>query len=83
MVMKPFPDSACRELRVPTPREAAGHLGGSWYSQASDHVPTLLPSQITIERDSNEDVSDPKHGKEDPDNMPHVGGNTWAGGTGW
>lgn len=38
--------------------------------------------QITIERDSNEDVSDPKHGKEDPDNMPHVGGNTWAGGTG-
>ncbi|MEJ1280538.1 hypothetical protein NN561_011483 [Cricetulus griseus] len=37
---------------------------------------------ITIERDSNEDVSDPKHGKEDPDNMPHVGGNTWAGGTG-
>ncbi|XP_027245876.1 von Willebrand factor A domain-containing protein 8 isoform X2 [Cricetulus griseus] len=40
------------------------------------------PVQITIERDSNEDVSDPKHGKEDPDNMPHVGGNTWAGGTG-
>lgn len=38
--------------------------------------------QITIERDSNEDVSEPKHGKEDPDNMPHVGGNTWAGGTG-
>lgn len=24
----------------------------------------------------------PKHGKEDPDNAPHVGGNTWAGGTG-
>ncbi|KAM7321273.1 hypothetical protein ACRRTK_019365 [Alexandromys fortis] len=40
------------------------------------------PLQITIERESNEDVSDPKHGKEDPDNMPHVGGNTWAGGTG-
>lgn len=28
------------------------------------------------------DVSSPKHGKEDPDNKPHVGGNTWAGGTG-
>ncbi|NXS98788.1 VWA8 protein, partial [Jacana jacana] len=27
------------------------------------------------------DVSSPKHGKVDPDNMPHVGGNTWAGGT--
>ncbi|XP_054993034.1 von Willebrand factor A domain-containing protein 8 [Sorex araneus] len=38
--------------------------------------------QITIDRDSGEDVSSPKHGKEDPDNMPHVGGNTWAGGTG-
>ncbi|ETV82729.1 hypothetical protein, variant 2 [Aphanomyces astaci] len=24
----------------------------------------------------------PKHGKEDPDNTPHVGGNTWAGGSG-
>ncbi len=24
----------------------------------------------------------PKHGKIDPDNTPHVGGNTWAGGTG-
>uniref|UniRef100_A0A8C5L748 von Willebrand factor A domain-containing protein 8 n=1 Tax=Jaculus jaculus TaxID=51337 RepID=A0A8C5L748_JACJA len=38
--------------------------------------------QITIERDSGKDVSSPKHGKEDPDNQPHVGGNTWAGGTG-
>nr|XP_009670755.1 PREDICTED: von Willebrand factor A domain-containing protein 8 isoform X1 [Struthio camelus australis] len=40
------------------------------------------PVQITIERDSGLDVSSPKHGKVDPDNMPHVGGNTWAGGTG-
>ncbi|XP_030874342.1 von Willebrand factor A domain-containing protein 8 [Leptonychotes weddellii] len=38
--------------------------------------------QITVNRDSGEDVSSPKHGKEDPKNMPHVGGNTWAGGTG-
>lgn len=28
------------------------------------------------------DTSAPKHGKEDPKNEPHVGGNTWAGGTG-
>uniref|UniRef100_A0A8C0G0E2 VWFA domain-containing protein n=1 Tax=Chelonoidis abingdonii TaxID=106734 RepID=A0A8C0G0E2_CHEAB len=41
------------------------------------------PVQITIERDSGLEVSSPKHGKTDPDNMPHVGGNTWAGGTGW
>ncbi|XP_069495477.1 von Willebrand factor A domain-containing protein 8 [Ambystoma mexicanum] len=40
------------------------------------------PVQITVERDSNLDVSAPKHGKMDPDNTPHVGGNTWAGGTG-
>ncbi|XP_060089562.1 von Willebrand factor A domain-containing protein 8 [Heteronotia binoei] len=40
------------------------------------------PVQITIERDSGLDVSSPKHGKVDVDNAPHVGGNTWAGGTG-
>uniref|UniRef100_A0A8B9F340 von Willebrand factor A domain-containing protein 8 n=1 Tax=Amazona collaria TaxID=241587 RepID=A0A8B9F340_9PSIT len=45
--------------------------------QEDDH-----PVQITIQRDSGLDVSSPKHGKVDPDNMPHVGGNTWAGGTG-
>ncbi|OBZ76548.1 von Willebrand factor A domain-containing protein 8 [Grifola frondosa] len=27
-------------------------------------------------------LSKPKYGKEDPDNQPHTGGNTWAGGTG-
>lgn len=27
-------------------------------------------------------LNGPKHGKEDPQNDPHVGGNTWAGGTG-
>lgn len=25
-------------------------------------------------------LSDPKYGKEDPQNKPHTGGNTWAGG---
>lgn len=38
--------------------------------------------QVTVERTSGQSVSSPKHGKEDPDNKPHVGGNTWAGGTG-
>lgn len=27
-------------------------------------------------------MSSPKYGKDDPENKPHVGGNTWAGGTG-
>ncbi|KAK7882321.1 hypothetical protein WMY93_028495 [Mugilogobius chulae] len=40
------------------------------------------PLQITIQRDSGMDVSAPKHGKVDPMNAPHVGGNQWAGGTG-
>ncbi|CAN9498551.1 unnamed protein product [Ophioblennius macclurei] len=40
------------------------------------------PLQITIQRDSGLDVTAPKHGKIDPNNAPHVGGNQWAGGTG-
>ncbi|KAI9138938.1 AAA domain-containing protein [Paraphysoderma sedebokerense] len=31
---------------------------------------------------SHSDLKGPKHGKEDPENKPHVGGNQWAGGTG-
>lgn len=37
---------------------------------------------MTIERTQSGDVSSPKVGKIDPKNAPHVGGNTWAGGTG-
>ena len=37
---------------------------------------------MTIERTQSGDVSGPKVGKIDPKNVPHVGGNTWAGGTG-
>uniref|UniRef100_A0A3Q3VYX4 von Willebrand factor A domain-containing protein 8 n=1 Tax=Mola mola TaxID=94237 RepID=A0A3Q3VYX4_MOLML len=40
------------------------------------------PIQITIQQDSTLDVTAPKHGKIDPNNAPHVGGNQWAGGTG-
>lgn len=40
------------------------------------------PIQITIEKESGLDVTAPKHGKVDPMNAPHVGGNQWAGGTG-
>ncbi|KAK4323774.1 hypothetical protein Pmani_005546 [Petrolisthes manimaculis] len=38
--------------------------------------------RLDVEKFSGKDVSEPKHGKEDPDNNPHVGGNMWAGGTG-
>ncbi|PSN51375.1 von Willebrand factor A domain-containing protein 8, partial [Blattella germanica] len=38
--------------------------------------------QITVDRPSGKDVTAPKHGKVDEKGDPHVGGNTWAGGTG-
>jgi len=50
------------------------HMIGSQDSR--DHL------QITREKSSGKDVTAPKHGKIDKDNTPHVGGNTWAGGTG-
>lgn len=42
----------------------------------------LLFIQITKERESGRKADGPKHGKIDPKNAPHHGGNTWAGGTG-
>lgn len=38
--------------------------------------------RVEYERHSGLDTNKPKHGKEDAKNEPHVGGNTWAGGTG-
>jgi len=40
------------------------------------------PLQVTYDRDSGRTADGPKHGKVDKSNAPHVGGNTWAGGTG-
>merc|ERR1711953_280010 len=37
---------------------------------------------LMIKRDNVGDLDSPKHGKLDPNNAPHIGGNTWAGGTG-
>ena len=37
---------------------------------------------LMIKRDQVGDMDSPKHGKIDPSGAPHVGGNTWAGGTG-
>eukprot|EP00066_Takifugu_rubripes_P009279 XP_003976079.1 PREDICTED: von Willebrand factor A domain-containing protein 8 isoform X1 [Takifugu rubripes] len=45
-------------------------------------IGTERPVQITVEKESGQDVTAPKHGKIDPNNAPHVGGNQWAGGTG-
>ena len=38
---------------------------------------------LMIEKDKlGGELDSPKHGKVDPKGAPHVGGNTWAGGTG-
>ena len=42
----------------------------------------LYSLQVTYDRESNQTADGPKHGKTDEKNDPHVGGNTWAGGTG-
>ncbi|KAK7080894.1 von Willebrand factor A domain-containing protein 8 [Halocaridina rubra] len=44
--------------------------------ETSEHL------RLEIERESGAEVTEPKHGKEDPTGAPHVGGNMWAGGTG-
>ncbi|XP_023163601.1 von Willebrand factor A domain-containing protein 8 isoform X2 [Drosophila hydei] len=52
---------------------------------ARNEMQTLRKQQqlkLTIERHSGLSVSRPKFGKLDPKNEPHVGGNTWAGGSG-
>lgn len=59
---------------------------GSWVEQFKPVqlllTEALFSCQITIEKESGQDVTAPKHGKIDPNNAPHVGGNQWAGGTG-
>ncbi|XP_050455261.1 von Willebrand factor A domain-containing protein 8 [Cataglyphis hispanica] len=52
---------------------------GAWRKMISTDEEKV---QITKERYSGQDVTGPKHGKVDKNNEPHVGGNTWAGGTG-
>lgn len=40
------------------------------------------PLRLNYEYDNDRQATKPKHGKVDPANSPHVGGNTWAGGSG-
>ena len=62
---------------------APGHLGKSlqeWKNMIG--FDDGKPLQVTYERESGRTADGPKHGKIDKSNNPHVGGNTWAGGTG-
>lgn len=40
------------------------------------------PLRVEYSSPHSKTATQPKHGKVDPTNAPHVGGNTWAGGTG-
>eukprot|EP00057_Strongylocentrotus_purpuratus_P027672 XP_011682146.1 PREDICTED: von Willebrand factor A domain-containing protein 8 [Strongylocentrotus purpuratus] len=51
-----------------------------WYKMIGTAEDAKL--QITYDKDEVGDLSEPKFGKIDPSNDPHVGGNQWAGGTG-
>jgi len=64
----------CRELEVRTVSlsELPG-LAGKGH---------LDPLRLTDKTFKESDFGGPKHGKLDPTGAPHVGGNTWAGGSG-
>jgi hypothetical protein len=63
---------------------------GKWQALIGDPIPgggmeityANVKGRKEFDRVSGLGNKEPKHGKEDPDNTPHVGGNTWAGGTG-
>ena len=42
----------------------------------------LVDRDLMLMRDKVGDLDSPKHGKVDPTGAAHVGGNTWAGGSG-
>ncbi|CAL4081731.1 unnamed protein product, partial [Meganyctiphanes norvegica] len=62
-----------------TGTEGLRHALSEWQKMIGHDTGNL---RLEVEKSSGLDVSSPKHGKEDPENTPHVGGNTWAGGTG-
>uniref|UniRef100_F1KQG7 VWFA domain-containing protein n=1 Tax=Ascaris suum TaxID=6253 RepID=F1KQG7_ASCSU len=54
---------------------------GAWKKMFADQSESLRLEYEKDDFDINK-LGDPKIGKFDPDNTPHVGGSTWAGGTG-
>merc|ERR1719369_678216 len=66
---------------IPVPEAPHQSPYAAWYKQTyPDKV--LGITGMSNDRASGKDVDSPKHGKIDSKNEPHVGGNTWAGGTG-
>ena len=57
-----------------------------WYKLVTDkenqHLTIEAINKATTSEETLKDLRGPKHGKVDLKNAPHVGGNTWAGGSG-
>lgn len=51
-----------------------------WQAMIGDEGDEKL--QLTTEKELGKTPEGPKHGRVDPSGAPHVGGNTWAGGSG-
>ena len=72
-------------LRTYTPTHIHKHTHIHTYTHTHLHTFTLLDAKGRFADQPAKPktgLDKPKHGKEDPKNEPHVGGNTWAGGTG-
>lgn len=54
----------------------------SSFAQWQNELGLRNESQLSVEFSNPNSAIGPKHGKVDPTGSPHVGGNTWAGGTG-
>jgi len=53
-----------------------------WTALFGDSRVVDKPLRLEVESDKKKEAKGPKEGKEDEENQPHVGGNTWRGGTG-
>ena len=71
-----------RGLRLP-PGMDLNAMKQAWEKVEQDRHVDVAERRAEVERMKDREASGtPKHGKEDDKNEPHVGGNTWAGGSG-
>ena len=75
-------DGAGRVREYDSFRESLNTGLSQWLQMVGDKANAVGSLRVEYDRVSGLDMKAPKHGKEDPNNDPHVGGNTWAGGTG-
>lgn len=77
----PFQVHCINVSRVVDFKDSIASAFGAWKKMFADQSESLRLEYEKDDFDINK-LGDPKIGKFDPDNTPHVGGSTWAGGTG-